>query len=77
MCLKAVCGECEVGKEANVYLKMCLNESSYINLPVLRKRGSAPFRSQRPLSGGMVLVMEKTKKVPVCGGGGKINKHNG
>lgn len=22
----------------------------------------------------MVLVMEKTKKVPVCGGGGKINK---
>lgn len=21
--------------------------------------------------------MEKTKKVPVCGGGGKINKHNG
>lgn len=52
VCLKAACGRCDVGEEPNVYFKMRLNESAYINLPVLRKRGSAPFRSQRPLSGG-------------------------
>lgn len=53
------------GEESNVYLKMCLNESSYINLPVLGKRGSAPL-DHKGLSVGDAFGNGKNKKRFPC-----------